>query len=168
MLFRAPYFGDAEPRTPDEVDPTVQAQNLGYISVGLHLDPDDWKLKNDDGTPHTADQMVEECLRQAAITTPEERGNIILMHDSGGDRSATVEALPRTNTRAAVAGLRVHDRAGPRRHDARPGDAAGARRINHFMPSADSYVFYGTSIAGLADEMDFSASASSSASAEWR
>ena len=34
-LFRAPYFGDAEPRTPDEVEPTVIAQNLGYISVGL-------------------------------------------------------------------------------------------------------------------------------------
>lgn len=94
-LFRAPFFGDAEPRTPDEVDPTVQAQNLGYISVGLHLDTDDWKLKNDDGSPHTSDQIVEEILKQAAINTPEERGNIILMHDSGGDRSATVEALPR-------------------------------------------------------------------------
>ncbi len=34
----------------DEVEPTVQAQKLGYITVGLHLDPDDWKLKNDDGT----------------------------------------------------------------------------------------------------------------------
>ena len=33
-LFRAPFFGDAEPRTPDEVEPTVEAQNLGYISVG--------------------------------------------------------------------------------------------------------------------------------------
>jgi peptidoglycan/xylan/chitin deacetylase (PgdA/CDA1 family)/spore germination protein YaaH len=94
-LFRAPYFGDAEPRTPDEVDPTVQAQNLGYISVGLHLDPDDWKLKNDDGSPHTADQMVDEILKQTAITTPEERGEIVLMHDAGGDRSATVEALPK-------------------------------------------------------------------------
>jgi len=94
-LFRAPYFGDAEPRTPDEVDPTVQAQNLGYISVGLHLDPDDWKLKNDDGTPHTADQMVNELFTQVADQTPEERGNVILMHDAGGDRSATVVALPR-------------------------------------------------------------------------
>ena len=94
-LFRAPYFGDAEPRTADEVDPTVQAQNLGYISVGLHLDPDDWKLKNEDGSPHSADQMVDEILRQVAITTLEERGNIVLMHDSGGDRSATIEALPK-------------------------------------------------------------------------
>ena len=44
-------------RTPDEIDPTVQAQNLGYISVGLHLDPDDWKLTNSDGTPGSR-QMI--------------------------------------------------------------------------------------------------------------
>ena len=94
-LFRAPYFGDAEPRTPDEVEPVVQAQNLGYISIGLHLDPDDWKLKNEDGSPRTADDLVKQTLDAAAITTPEERGNIVLLHDGGGDRSATVEALPR-------------------------------------------------------------------------
>ena len=39
--------------------------------------------------------MVDEVLKQAAINTPEERGKIVLMHDSGGDRSATVEALPK-------------------------------------------------------------------------
>lgn len=69
-LFRGPYFGDAEPRTPGEVEPTVTAQKLGYITVGLHLDPDDWKLKNDDGTPRTADDLVSETLRAASITTP--------------------------------------------------------------------------------------------------
>ena len=42
-LFRAPYFGDAEPTTADEIDPAMQAQNRGYISVGLHVDPGDWK-----------------------------------------------------------------------------------------------------------------------------
>src|SRR5205085_9158546 len=94
-LFRAPYFGDAEPRTSDEIDPTVAAQNLGYLSVGLHLDPDDWKLKNDDGSPHTADQMVADLVEQSSIKTQEERGNIVLLHDSGGDRSATVEPLPK-------------------------------------------------------------------------
>jgi spore germination protein YaaH/peptidoglycan/xylan/chitin deacetylase (PgdA/CDA1 family) len=42
-LFRAPYFGDAEPTTADEIEPALQAQNRGYISVGLHVDPGDWK-----------------------------------------------------------------------------------------------------------------------------
>ncbi|MCV4784889.1 hypothetical protein OFM36_36205, partial [Escherichia coli] len=52
-------------------------------------------MRNDDGTPHTADQIVDEVIRAAAIRTPEERGSIVLLHDSGGDRSATVAALPR-------------------------------------------------------------------------
>lgn len=146
-LFRAPYFGDAEPRTPDEVDPTVQAQNLGYVSVGLHLDPDDWKLKNEDGSPHTADQMVEEILRQVAITTPEERGNIILMHDSGGDRSATIEALPKLIHELRSRGYEfttLADLANMTPEEAMP----TVPQDQTFYAKADAYVFYGISIGG--------------------
>lgn len=145
-LFRAPYFGDAEPRTPDEIEPTVQAQNLGYVSVGLHIDPDDWKLKNDDGTAHTADQIVDEVMRQAAIKTPEERGNIVLLHDSGGDRTATVAALPRIidglrsqgyefTTIGSLASMSADETMPPVRED------------QTFYAHADPYVFYGISIA---------------------
>jgi cellulose synthase/poly-beta-1,6-N-acetylglucosamine synthase-like glycosyltransferase/peptidoglycan/xylan/chitin deacetylase (PgdA/CDA1 family)/spore germination protein YaaH len=146
-LFRAPYFGDAEPRTPDEVIPTVLAQNLGYISVGLHLDPDDWKLKNEDGSPHTADQMVEDVLKQVEITTPEERGNIILMHDSGGDRSATIEALPKI----------IHELRNRGYEFTTIGELANMTTAETmpivpedqtFYARADSYVFYGISIGG--------------------
>ena len=42
-LFRAPFFGDAEPTTPNEILPISQAQKLGYVSVGLEVDPDDWQ-----------------------------------------------------------------------------------------------------------------------------
>ena len=146
-LFRAPYFGDAEPRTPDEVDPTVQAQNLGYISVGLHLDPDDWKLKNDDGSPHTADQMVAEILKQVAITTPEERGNIVLMHDSGGDRSATVEALQKLIPELRSRGYEftsVADLANMTPDEAMP----LLPQDRTFYARANAYVFYGVSVAG--------------------
>ncbi|MEP6946466.1 MAG: polysaccharide deacetylase family protein [Acidobacteriota bacterium] len=146
-LFRAPYFGDAEPRTPDEIIPTIQAQNLGYISVGLHIDPDDWKLKNDDGTPHTADEMVDDVMRQAAVSTPEERGSVILLHDSGGDRSATVAALPRI-----IDGLRsrgyvfttVADLAGMTRDEVMP----PVPQDQSFYARSDAYVFYGISVAG--------------------
>ena len=86
----------------------MQAQNLGYLSIGLHLDPDDWKLTNADGTPHTADQMVDEVMKQAAITTPEERGSVVLLHDSGGDRSATVEAVPKLIHARCGGRLRIH------------------------------------------------------------
>ena len=57
--------------------------------VGLRIDPDDWKL------PVTADQIVQRTLKRALDTNPETRGQVVLLHDSGGDREATVEALPR-------------------------------------------------------------------------
>ncbi|MCS6875158.1 MAG: glycosyltransferase [Pyrinomonadaceae bacterium] len=90
ILFRPPYFGDAEPQTPDEVEPIVEASRLGYIAVGLHIDPEDWK------TPG-AETITERVID--AILNPSEdenkRGQIVLLHDSGGDRSQTVEALPK-------------------------------------------------------------------------
>ena len=42
-LFRAPFFGDAEPTTADEIVPVWEAQNRGYVSVGLHVDSEDWQ-----------------------------------------------------------------------------------------------------------------------------
>jgi peptidoglycan/xylan/chitin deacetylase (PgdA/CDA1 family) len=42
-LFRAPFFGDAEPTTADEIVPAWEAQSRGYLSVGLHVDSEDWQ-----------------------------------------------------------------------------------------------------------------------------
>ena len=146
-LFRAPYFGDAEPRTPAEIDPTVQAQNLGYISIGLHLDPDDWKLINDDGSPHTADEMVTDILTQTAIKTPEERGNIVLLHDSGGDRSATVEALPKLIHELRSRGYQFTNLA--ELANMTPDEAMPPiPEDQSFYSRTDAYVFYGISVAG--------------------
>jgi peptidoglycan/xylan/chitin deacetylase (PgdA/CDA1 family)/spore germination protein YaaH len=89
VLFRPPFFGDAEADKPQEVEPALVAQNLGYVMVGVRIDPDDWQL------PVTADQIVQRTIDRATDTNPETRGEVILLHDSGGDRSATVEALPR-------------------------------------------------------------------------
>ena len=41
-LFRPPFFGDAEPTTPEEIKAVQMAQSLGYATVGLRVDPDDW------------------------------------------------------------------------------------------------------------------------------
>lgn len=144
-LFRAPYFGDAEPRNSDELIPTVQAQNLGYISVGLHLDPDDWKLINDDGSRHTADQIVEEVVTAAAVTTPEERGEVVLLHDSGGDRSETVKALPKLIDELRARGYQfttVADLANITPEQAMP----AVPRDQSLYASSDAYVFYGVSV----------------------
>ncbi len=59
------------------------ARAKGLRTIVWTVDPDDWKR----GT--TADQIVQRVLQQ---TKP---GSIVLLHDGGGDRSATVEALPR-------------------------------------------------------------------------
>jgi cellulose synthase/poly-beta-1,6-N-acetylglucosamine synthase-like glycosyltransferase len=89
VLFRPPYFGDAEADKPEEVEPAIRAQKLGYIMVGLRIDPDDWQL------PVTANQIVDRTIQRAIDTNPETRGQVVLLHDSGGDRAATIEALPR-------------------------------------------------------------------------
>ena len=88
-LFRPPYFGDAEPSTPAEVNPLVNAQKLGYLIVGLRIDPDDWKKPD-------ASLIVSRTLARLAEpgTTDEPAGQVVLLHDSGGDRSRTVQALP--------------------------------------------------------------------------
>src|SRR5262249_13768986 len=87
-LFRAPFFGDAEPTTANEIRPIKLAQTLGYVSVGLRVDTDDWQ-----GPP--ADVIVSRVIDRMADTNPETRGQIELLHDAGGDRSQTVAALPR-------------------------------------------------------------------------
>jgi len=61
-------------------------QELGYLIVGQRIDPDDWSLQ--DGKPIPAKEIVGSVLRQA------NKGNIILLHDGGGDRSQTLAALP--------------------------------------------------------------------------
>ncbi|MEY2943613.1 MAG: hypothetical protein RLY97_1627, partial [Pseudomonadota bacterium] len=86
-LFRAPYFGDAEPTTADELNPAMIAQDHGYTVVGLHVDPGDWKKLG-------AKEIVDQTLAQVEGATEERSGNIVLLHDGGGDRSQTVAALP--------------------------------------------------------------------------
>ena len=107
-LFRAPYFGDAEPTTADEIGPALVAQELGYTVVGLHVDPGDWK------TPGV-DKIVDETVAQVESADAERSGNVILLHDGGGDRSQTVAALPRIIGELRARGyqfVRVSDLAG--------------------------------------------------------
>ena len=71
-LFRAPYLGDAEPTTADEIVPIKIAQGMGYLSVGLHVDPNDWQGP-------TADQIVERVIAQVTNPDPDVRGHVILL-----------------------------------------------------------------------------------------
>ena len=98
-LFRAPFFGDAEPQTIDELEPILIAQKLGYTSVGLHVDPLDWE------TPG-ADAIVERTIKGVESNNELSGGQIVLLHDSGGDRSGTLAALPRIIARLRADGYR--------------------------------------------------------------
>jgi cellulose synthase/poly-beta-1,6-N-acetylglucosamine synthase-like glycosyltransferase/peptidoglycan/xylan/chitin deacetylase (PgdA/CDA1 family) len=84
-LFRPPFFGDAEPSTPREVAPILQAQRQGYLSVGLRIDTEDW-------TKPPPEQIIQNALTRLPDTV--RPGQVILLHDSGGDRSRTIAALP--------------------------------------------------------------------------
>ena len=87
ILFRPPYGIDHQPEYAEEVSQLPLAQEMGYLIVGQRIDPDDWSLR--DGKPIPAKEIVDSVVRQA------DKGNIILLHDGGGDRSQTLTALPK-------------------------------------------------------------------------
>jgi len=99
ILFRPPYAIDQEPDTADQVRPLEVTQDMGYITIGNRIDPNDWR-----GT-HNAEQITAAILKDLppCSATDQLCGNIILLHDGGGDRRETVRALP-----MIIDGLRAH------------------------------------------------------------
>ena len=92
LYFRPPYDVDEEPDTDDQAAPVERIQREGYIVVGNKIDTDDW----DERVHKTPAEITQSVLEQLdrMKTKPQFRGSIILMHDGGGDRSATLAALP--------------------------------------------------------------------------
>jgi cellulose synthase/poly-beta-1,6-N-acetylglucosamine synthase-like glycosyltransferase/peptidoglycan/xylan/chitin deacetylase (PgdA/CDA1 family)/spore germination protein YaaH len=92
LYFRPPYSIDQEPDTNDQAAPAYRIQNLGYVIIGDKIDTDDW-----DENPRKSPQEITDSVF-AQIEAMQKRswlqGSIILLHDGGGDRSATVAALP--------------------------------------------------------------------------
>jgi len=97
ILFRPPFNADSEPEKPEELKPVAIAARMGYVTIGEKIDPNDWRMDETlpDGTVvhRTADDLVRDIL--SAVHNQDRTGNIILLHDGGGDRSATVTALRR-------------------------------------------------------------------------
>jgi len=83
ILFRPPYNADTNPHDAEEIVPIKIAQKMGYITETEDIDPQDWA---EPGVP-----AMLETIKKGRL----EGGNIILLHDAGGDRSQTVEALPK-------------------------------------------------------------------------
>jgi cellulose synthase/poly-beta-1,6-N-acetylglucosamine synthase-like glycosyltransferase/spore germination protein YaaH/peptidoglycan/xylan/chitin deacetylase (PgdA/CDA1 family) len=91
ILFRAPYNADFEPEKMDELLPVAIARTKNYLDVGESVDPLDWE------PGVTADSIVTRTIRRKQeLTAAGLSGNVILLHDAGGDtRAETIKALPR-------------------------------------------------------------------------
>jgi peptidoglycan-N-acetylglucosamine deacetylase len=91
-LMRPPYAIDEEPDTADQVRPLEIPQEMGYITVGNRIDPNDWS----DNPRRSAEQITAYVLAHLPPCRQEDLrcGNIVLLHDGGGDRAETVRALP--------------------------------------------------------------------------
>jgi cellulose synthase/poly-beta-1,6-N-acetylglucosamine synthase-like glycosyltransferase/peptidoglycan/xylan/chitin deacetylase (PgdA/CDA1 family)/spore germination protein YaaH len=101
LYFRPPYSIDQEPDTNDQAAPVDHIEGLGYVIVGDKIDTDDWD-EHPRKTPQEITQSVFQQIDQMQTRTWM-RGSIILMHDGGGNRQATVDALP-----VLIDALRTH------------------------------------------------------------
>ena len=92
LYFRPPYSIDQEPDTNDEAAPVDRVQGLGYVIIGNKIDTNDW----DEHPRKTPQEIAQSVFQQidGMEKQPWTRGSVILLHDGGGDRSATVAALP--------------------------------------------------------------------------
>lgn len=83
LLFRPPYGEDGDPTTIEQVKPLETVGNLGYYTVGMKVDPKDWSTPGVNYIVESISTQVDKNL-----------GNVVLLHDSGGNRQQTIEALP--------------------------------------------------------------------------
>jgi peptidoglycan-N-acetylglucosamine deacetylase len=81
-LFRAPFDTDTSPTEPAQLLPLHQVSQQGFVIAGGDIDSADY-------TTPGADVIVNNITKCLKPNGP----NIIVLHDGGGDRSQTVEAL---------------------------------------------------------------------------
>jgi cellulose synthase/poly-beta-1,6-N-acetylglucosamine synthase-like glycosyltransferase/peptidoglycan/xylan/chitin deacetylase (PgdA/CDA1 family)/spore germination protein YaaH len=96
LLFRAPYGEGDDAATAEQTRVLRRASELGYWTVGMNVDPDDWRRPG-----------AAEIVRRVIARVEAGAGNIILLHDSGGDRAQTVEALPKLIKELRARGLQL-------------------------------------------------------------
>ncbi|HZP83148.1 MAG TPA: polysaccharide deacetylase family protein [Chthonomonadaceae bacterium] len=142
LLFRPPYGGDTEPQTGKEVVPMERAAELNYITVGEKNDPQDWRLHftkpgteaEDLSRPRNAEDIVK------SVVVNRDVGSVVLLHDGGGDRTLTIQALPQIITQLRALGyhfVSLSEFAGIPRAQLMP--RVTSKDI--LLAGADSYVF---------------------------
>lgn len=122
-LSRPPFAKDLEPQTVDAADVLRVADALGYWTIGMGIDPKDWYQP-------IASQIVAKTLAGARRGD----GQIVLLHDAGGSREATIKALPEIIDKLRDEGFRLvatHELLGLKRAEVMPSVAVdGALMAN--------------------------------------
>ncbi len=80
-LFRPPYDSGVDLADEKSLNTFININTLGYKMVGNYIDSLDWEEREVDAIVENIESRLYE-------------GNVVLMHDGGGDRNATVNALP--------------------------------------------------------------------------
>src|SRR6476660_1273084 len=131
-LFRPPYAADTSPSKITELTPLELAQELGYLVVLENIDPQDWARPG-------ADVILQRVKQQRRD------GSIILLHDAGGDREQTVEALPRILDYLKTRGDSVVSPGtllGTTRDSLMPSTDTKPRTLTHFVSGAGFRIFH--------------------------
>ncbi len=92
-LLRLPYSSAPGDLTAPELGAARRAGDLGYLLVFATQDPEDWRLPG-------PNSIV------AHSTPPAGQGGVVMLHDAGGDRSQTVEAVDQLITKLQAEGYR--------------------------------------------------------------
>src|SRR5437763_6224208 len=131
-LFRPPYAADTSPSKITELTPLELAQELGYLVVLENIDPQDWARPG-------ADIILQRVKQQRRD------GSIILLHDAGGDREQTVEALPRILDYLKTRGdsvVPISTLLGTTRDSLMPSTDAKPHMLRHFVSGAGFRIFH--------------------------
>lgn len=81
LLYRPPYGYVDTPTVNQDFKRMLYTTEMGYLTVNYDIDSRDWEATS-------SKEIVDNVLQELP------NGNVILLHDGGGDRSSTVEALP--------------------------------------------------------------------------
>ena len=93
-LFRPPYHSDEALDEAANAQVIAHASTMGYLTLGQDIDPEDFSQRD-------ANLIAQRVLAKA------KDGSVVLLHDGGGDRAATLAALPLIFDGLATRGLQV-------------------------------------------------------------
>ncbi|MBS0658619.1 MAG: glycosyltransferase [Verrucomicrobia bacterium] len=133
LLLRPPYQADSRPTRADDIRTLNLVQSMGYMVALEDIDSQDWARDS-------VDQIVERVKLGRAMG-----GNVVLLHDAGGNREMTLQALPRIIDYLQKRGDRialVHELLGKTYSATMPALDGGKQTIARLVASVGFRVFH--------------------------